>query len=215
MADKLGAGRIELCSDPAVGGTTPSHGLIAYALAHVCIPVFPMIRPRGGNFVYDEHELAVMHRDIISCKQLGCKGIATGVLLPDDTVDIETMKRIVGWAYPMHVTFHKAFDRTTEPEHALEAVIEAGCTTLLTSGLQKTAIEGAHLLQKLVAQAGGRLTIMPGGGVRSSNIGSLITATGADVYHSSCLLPGSKDQIADANELTGLVAQINTASVRG
>src|ERR1700759_777004 len=110
VARKAGAGRIELCMDPLQGGTTPSYGLVRYALEQIAIPVFPMVRPRGGNFVYDDADLEIMKKDILQFRELGCPGIATGVLLSDGRIDIETLRKIVAWAHPMSVTCHKAFD---------------------------------------------------------------------------------------------------------
>lgn len=201
IAERAGAGRIELCADPVAGGTTPSYGTIQYVLDNISIPVFPMIRPRGGNFVYDADELAIMKKDILICRELGCPGIATGVLLPNGTIDIESMKRIVDWAHPMAVTCHKAFDRTTDAFKSLEDLVAAGCARVLTSGLQQTAVDGIDTLSKLVVQAAGRIIIMPGGGVRSTNIALLCKETNATEYHSSGILAKSDNYIADEAEI--------------
>ena len=201
IAEKGGADRIELCSDPLQGGTTPSYGLIAYALEHVSIPVFPMIRPRGGSFVYDADELALMKKDILTCRELGCPGIATGVQLPDGRINTEQLKQIIEWAYPMTVTCHKVFDAVPDASEALEAVIAAGCGRVLTSGLQKTALGGAALLSQLVVQAAGRIIVMPGGGVRSSDIAQLVRETGAKEFHSSALVSKGTNHIADEHEV--------------
>ncbi len=200
-AQRAGAGRIELCADPDVGGTTPSYGLIKYALEHLSIPAFPMIRPRGGNFVYDVHELAIMKQDIITCRELGCKGIATGILLADGTIDEERMTELVRLAHPMEVTCHKAFDRTPDAAQALDAVIAAGCSRVLTSGLCATALDGAAVLAQLQAQAAGRIIIMPGGGVRSSNIAQLVKETGATEFHSSGIVEKTGSYMADEAEI--------------
>ncbi len=200
-AEHAGAARIELCADPDVGGTTPSYGLIKYALEYLSIPVFPMIRPRGGNFVYDAHELAIMKQDIITCRELGCKGIATGILLPDGTIDVENMTELVRLAYPMEVTCHKAFDRTPDAAQSLEAVIAAGCRRVLTSGLCATALNGAGVLAQLQALAAGRIIIMPGGGVRSSNIAQLVKETGAAEFHSSGIVEKTGSYMADEAEI--------------
>jgi len=201
VAERAGAARIELCADPDVGGTTPSYGLIKYALEHLSIPVFPMIRPRGGNFVYDAHELAIMKQDIITCRELGCKGIATGILLPDGTIDVENMTELVRLAYPMEVTCHKAFDRTPDAAQALDAVIAAGCSRVLTSGLCATALDGAAVLAQLQVLAAGRIIIMPGGGVRSSNIAQLVKETGATEFHSSGIVEKTGSYMADEVEI--------------
>ena len=210
VAQKAGAGRIELCVDPQQGGTTPSYGLIHYVLEKISIPSYPMIRPRGGNFVYDADELAIMKKDILTCRELGSPGIATGIQLPDGRIDTENLKRIVEWAYPMIVTCHKVFDATPDAFEALEDVIAAGCGRILTSGLHKTAAEGALVISDLVAQAGGRIIIMPGGGVRSSNIAQLVAETGAQEYHSSCLVSRATDFVADEEEVKLIIKELNT-----
>jgi copper homeostasis protein len=205
IAEQAGAGRIEFCSDPLQGGVTPSMGAIQFALEHIGIPVFPMIRPRGGNFIYNTDELDIMKRDILLCKNIGCPGIATGIHLPDGRIDIEQLKRLVEWAYPMQVTCHKVFDGTPDAAEALEAVIAAGCSRILTSGLAKTATEGAEILHHLTAQAAGRIIIMPGGGVRSTNIAEIITQTGATEYHSSCIASRASGQVADLEEVRSML----------
>jgi copper homeostasis protein len=204
-----GAGRIELCSSPADGGVTPSAGIVSYALQHITIPVFPMVRPRGGNFIYNADELAIMKQDILMFKQMGCPGIATGIQLSDNKIDTENLKRLVEWAYPMQVTCHKVFDRTPDAFQALEDVITTGCTRILTSGLHKTATEGAAILNTLVKQAGSRIAIMPGGGVRSSNIGTLVADTGAKEYHSSGIININISQYADHDEVLSMVNTLN------
>ena len=209
IAESAGAGRIELCSSPGEGGVTPSYGLIKFATAHINIPVYIMIRPRGGNFVYTSDELDIMYRDIATCKELGCKGIATGVLLPDGRIDTERMKQITQLAGPMKVTCHKAFDRTPDALQALEDVIASGCERILTSGLAPTAAEGAAVLAKLVQTAGDRIIIMPGGGVRSSNIAQLAAATGAGQYHSSGITAGGDNFVPGYDEIAAMATICN------
>jgi len=208
IADRAGAGRIELCSNPSQGGVTPSYGLVKYALEHISIPVFPMIRPRGGGFVYDADEVAIMKKDILLCRDMGCVGIATGVQLATGGIDTETMKHIVEWAYPMEVTCHKVFDVTPDGFQSLEDLIAAGCKRILTSGLQKTAVDGASMLSQLVAVAAGRITIMPGGSVRSSNITQLVQETGAKEFHSSGLTGQSQLYVADQDEVREMAGKL-------
>ena len=208
VAEKAGASRIELCMDPTQGGTTPSYGLIEYVLERIAIPAYPMIRTRGGNFVYDADELAIMKKDILTCRALGCPGIATGMQLKNERIDTENLKRIVDWAYPMAVTCHKVFDATPNAFEALEDVIGTGCSRILTSGLHKTAIEGMDVLKQLVTQAGNRIIIMPGGGVRSGNIAELIKGTGAQEYHSSGLVAKATNFVADETEVKLMVDQL-------
>jgi copper homeostasis protein len=208
VAEAAGAGRIELCADPLEGGTTPSYGLISYALANTTIPVYPMIRPRGGNFVYDEAELAIMEHDIAVCRDLGCPGIATGVALPDGRIDQARMARFVALAHPMQVTCHKVFDGVPDAGDALEALIAAGCARVLTSGLEKTALQGSAMLQRLVVQAAGRIQVMPGGGVRSGNIAELAALTGAAEFHSSGVLSRGVVNVSDVTEVRAMVHAI-------
>jgi copper homeostasis protein len=205
IAQKAGAGRIELCADPTAGGVTPSWGLIQYALESIEIPLFPMIRPRGGNFVYDADELSIMKKDILMCRDLGCKGIAVGIQLSSGLMDVENMKRVVEWAGEMEVTCHKAFDRTPNAEDALEAIIAAGCKRVLTSGLAKTAIDGVDILQQLMQHSADRIIIMPGGGVRSTNIAELATRIKSAEYHSSGIIQKSDIPTADLGEVQGIV----------
>jgi len=209
VAAKAGAGRIELCVDPLQGGTTPSYGLVRYALEKIAIPVFPMVRPRGGNFVYDADELEIIKKDIFTFLELGCPGIATGIQLPDGRIDVELLSRLVEWAHPMSVTCHKVFDATPNAFEALEDVITAGCSRILTSGLSKTAVEGAAVIADLVAQAGSRIVIMPGGGVRSSNIVQLARETGAGEFHSSCLVARGVNHVANEEEARMIMAGLN------
>lgn len=185
IAEKAGAMRIELCDNPVEGGTTPSYGAIRQTREHIAIDLYPIIRPRAGSFCYDAYEFAMMKEDILLCKQLGCDGISTGVQLQDGNIDAERMKRIVEWAYPMGVTCHRVFDRTPDPFAALETLIACGCERILTSGQKSTAPEGTALLEKLVQQAAGKIIIMPGAGIRSSNIEQLIRETGAEEFHTS------------------------------
>lgn len=185
MIEQAGADRIELCDNPSEGGTTPSYGFIKQARSICSIPIFPMIRPRGGDFLYDDDEFAAMKTDIRACKLLGCDGVVFGILTADGSIDIDRCRQLVDLAYPMEVTFHRAFDRTANPIQSLEDIIACGCTRLLTSGCQPTADKGSPLIQTLIEQAGDRIIVMPGSGIRSDNLQHLIQATGAVEYHSS------------------------------
>ena len=185
IAEKAGAKRVELCENPADGGTTPSYGTIKHTREKISIALYPIIRPRGGNFFYDDEEFAIIKQDILLCKQLGCDGISTGVHLQNGEIDTERLKRIVEWAYPMGVTCHRVFDATPDAMKALEEIIDCGCERVLTSGQKSTAPEGIELLAKLVQQAAGRIIIMPGAGVRSTNIKTLLHGTGATEFHTS------------------------------
>jgi copper homeostasis protein len=184
-AQNAGANRIELCASPAEGGTTPSYGLIKVARDILTIDLFPIIRPRGGDFLYNNEEFEVIKSEIKVCKVFGCNGIVVGMLNTNGTIDKERCKQLVALAHPLPVTFHRAFDRVTNWQQALEDVIECGFKRILTSGLHPTAMEGVDILSQLVQQANKRIIIMPGSGVRSDNIESLAKSTGAVEFHTS------------------------------
>lgn len=183
--EKAGAHRIELCANPEEGGTTPSVGMMRKAREKVSIDVFPIIRPRGGDFFYTSDEFDMMMLDVKASKEAGCNGVVIGLLQKDGTVDVERTKKLVDYAYPLEVTFHRAFDRVSNAFEALEAVINCGCTRILTSGLHPTVNEGKHILKQLVEQAQNRIVIMPGSGVRANNISELAAFTGAEEMHTS------------------------------
>ena len=189
IAEKVGAKRVELCENPADGGTTPSYGTIKQTREKIGISLYPIVRPRGGNYFYDDNEFEIIKQDILLCKELGCDGISTGISKLNGEIDTERLKRMVEWAYPMGVTCHRVFDATPDPMQALEDIITCGCERVLTSGQRSSAPEGIDLLAKLVNVAAGRITIMPGAGVRSNNIKTLISNTGATEYHTSARMP--------------------------
>lgn len=185
QAVAAGADRLELCENPGEGGTTPSYGTLKTVREKVSIPVFPIIRPRGGDFLYSEEEFEVMKKDIVLCKELGFEGVVIGLLHADGTVDTTRTSALVNLAYPMDVTFHRAFDRSADPLAAMEAIIACGCQRILTSGQVPNAGDAIPLLQQLVEAAGDRIIIMPGSGVRSGNIRTIMEQTGATEMHSS------------------------------
>jgi copper homeostasis protein len=189
IAERVGAQRAELCDNPLEGGTTPSYGTIRRTREKISIALYPIIRPRAGYYFYSEDEFAIMMHDILMCKQLHCDGISIGVHNQNGEIDMERLKRIVDAAYPMGVTCNRAFDSTPDPSKALEDLIACGCERVLTSGQKTAAPDGADLLAQLVKQADGRIIIMPGAGVRSSNIEKLITETGATEFHTSARMP--------------------------
>ncbi len=185
LAASAGADRLELCDNPLEGGTTPSYGFLKTVREKISIPVFPIIRPRGGDFLFSDEEYEAMYRDIRLCKELQFEGVVTGGLLRDGSVATDQLKRLVTAAYPMEVTFHRAFDRAIQPMEALEQVIACGCTRILTSGQLPEAFEGKELIRQLVDQSGSRIIILPGSGVRNKNILALAQYTGATEMHSS------------------------------
>jgi copper homeostasis protein len=185
LAADNGADRIELCANPHEGGTTPSYGMMKAARKSTNIQVFPIIRPRGGDFLYTETEFEVMKDDIKAAQDIGCEGIVIGILNDNGGVDVKRCQELVELANGMDVTFHRAFDRVNDPKVSLEQIIAIGCKRILSSGLRPTAIEGSAILKTLVSQANGRIKIMPGSGVRAENIIQLAKDTGASCFHSS------------------------------
>jgi copper homeostasis protein len=158
------------------GGTSPSAGLIKLARQSLSIKLYVMIRPRGGDFCYSDTEFDVMKEDIQTAKELGADGVVFGILNTDGSVDINRTKELVDLAKPLKVTFHRAFDVSAEPFEAMEAIIEAGCERILTSGQKNTAIEGRDLLKTLAEKAGNRIEIMAGAGVSAANAAQLLEA---------------------------------------
>ncbi len=180
-----GADRIELCANLAEGGTTPSYAHIKKCREAFDITLFPIIRPRGGDFLYTKDELEIMKNDIKMCKELGCEGIVIGLLNMDGTIDMTRTSELIEIAYPLEVTFHRAFDRCKDPFVALEELIEIGCQRILTSGQKPTVSEGVDLIAELNKKADDRIIILPGSGVRKDNIKMLAEKTGCIEFHSS------------------------------
>ena len=180
-----GADRIELCADLYQGGTTPSFGTIKKCREAFDIPLYPIIRPRGGDFLYSDEEFEIMLRDIELCKQLGCDGVVIGCLKKDGAIPLKKTARLINAAYPMEVTFHRAFDRSIDPLVRLEELINLGVQRILTSGQKPVAPDGIDLIAELVKVANERIIIMPGSGVRKENIRKLAVETGAVEFHSS------------------------------
>ena len=180
-----GADRIELCANLAEGGTTPSYAHIKKCREAFDIVLFPIIRPRGGDFLYTKDEFEIMKNDIKLCKELGCEGIVIGLLNMDGTIDMTRTSELIELAYPLEVTFHRAFDRCKDPFAALEELIEIGCQRILTSGQKPTVSEGVDLIAELNKKADDRIIILPGSGVRKDNIKMLAEKTGCIEFHSS------------------------------
>ena len=182
-AEAGGAGRIELCDNLVEGGTTPSAGTIALCKERLSIPVFVMIRPRGGEFLYSDVELEVMRRDIAHARSLGADGVVLGLLTPDGRVDVERTRALVQAARPLPVTFHRAIDVCRDPAEALEALIALGVERVLTSGQAPTAPEGAEVIARLVCRAAGRIGILPGCGIDETNAREVVARTGVEEVH--------------------------------
>jgi copper homeostasis protein len=173
-AESGGADRVELCDNLALGGTTPSAGMVAEACRRLAIPVHVLIRPRAGDFVYGEAELAVMRHDIEAAKSLGAAGVVLGILTPDAMIDRAETAAFVALARPLSVTFHKAFDVTSDLPAALDTLIALGVERVLTSGGPGSAIEGIETLVSLVERARGRIAVMAGGRLAMDNLETII-----------------------------------------
>ena len=204
-----GAVRVELCQGLVEGGTTPSPATIQYAVRELGLKVFVLVRPRGGDFCYNELEVKTMEEDVAFCKEAGASGIVVGFLHPDGSIDTELTRRFVELSAPLPVTFHRAFDECADPLNALEQIIECGCARILTSGCKPTAIEGAEMLQQLVKQADGRITILAGSGVTPENVVTLREKTGVKEIHGSCkkTRPDGAWE-TDAEEVRKLIMQL-------
>ena len=184
-AERGGAHRVELCDNLIEGGTTPSMGMIRAVARHTRLDVMVMIRPRGGDFLYDDLEFETMAEDIRAVRALGIRGIVLGLLTADGHIDTGRTAQLVELARPMEVTFHRAFDMTADPLRALDDLMAIGVDRILTSGQEATAYEGRELIATLIQRVGDHLSIMPGGGVNERNIGPLIAATGLRECHVS------------------------------
>ena len=180
-----GAQRIELCANLAEGGVTPSQGTIRQCREKLQILLYPIIRPRGGDFLYTNDEFRIMLQDVQFCKQLGCDGVVIGLLNEDGSIDIKRTSALVEAAYPLGVTFHRAFDRCRDPFEALEQLISIGCERILTSGQKPSAPDAIELIASLNKTADDRIIIMPGSGVRKENVKELADKTGCVEFHSS------------------------------
>lgn len=199
-----GASRVEFCQNLENGGTTASYAQIRRARALLTIGMHVLIRPRAGDFVYTEAEFEEMKLDIEFCKEAGCDGVVIGILSPDGTVDKTRNAELLALAKPMKVIFHRAFDRTKDPVHALEDIIALGFDRILTSGLKNTAEEGQELLRQLIEQAAGRIEIMPGAGVNRGNIMEILQHTGALSIHSSAKVSVNSRMTFESDALDGM-----------
>ena len=184
-----GADRIELCERLEVGGVTPSEQLIKDALLiSGAVPMNVLIRPREGNFVYNEEETSQMLESIACCKRQGVNGVVIGALRSDGSVDMGLMRRLVAASRPMNITFHRAFDECNDVFASLEDIISLGIERLLTSGHSATAWDGRFTLRELAVRAAGRIVIMPGCGINPANLAEIALITGANEFHGSRIL---------------------------
>jgi copper homeostasis protein len=182
-AQRGGAARVELCSGLIEGGITPSAGLIEMTRAAVGLGIHVMIRPRGGDFLYDEDEFRTMRRDIELAKTLRADGVVLGLLDVNGNVDVERTRELSELARPLSVTFHRAFDMTSDLFRALEDICTAGVDRVLTSGGKQTAQEGLAAIKELVERSRGRVVVMAGSGIKPENARSLIESTGVGEIH--------------------------------
>lgn len=205
IAAKAGADRIELCADYALGGITPSLEDFKQVKASTAVPVYVMIRPRGGDFVYNETEIAAMKSSIVDFKQAGADGLVFGLLNADGSL-ADANVELVKLAGTTPCTFHRAFDQTPHLSESLEQLIGWGFKTVLTSGGTSSATTGAPQLAQLLDQAKGRIQILPGGGIRSGNIAELARLVPAGFFHSAGITDGS--EIANYTEIQQLKGAI-------
>ena len=187
-AQNNGADRIELCENLSVGGTTPSYGTVKICLEKLNIPIFPMIRARGGNFVYSKDEIEIMKEDIKVFKDLGVKGLVLGCLTSDNKIDLELTKTLVNLAYPMEITFHKAIDEISNPLDYIEDLVNIGIKRILTSGGKATALEGKDLINDMIKKSNGRLKIVVAGKVTKGNLNGLSNLISADEFHGKLIV---------------------------
>ena len=187
-AQNNGANRIELCENLAVGGTTPSYGTVKICLEKLNIPIFPMIRARGGNFIYSKDEIEIMKEDIKIFKELGVKGIVLGCLTSENEIDLLTTKELVDLAYPMEVTFHKAIDEITNPLIYIDDLVNLGIKRILTSGGKATALEGKDLINEIIKKSNERLKIVVAGKVTKENLNELSNLISANEFHGKLIV---------------------------
>ncbi len=203
-AEKGGADRIELCANLGEGGTTPSYGQIKQCIEKLQLEVWPLIRPRGGDFLYTNTEFENIIEDISYCKKIGCHGIVTGILDTNGNIDRERCIKIIAAASPMPVAFHRAFDMSNQLSKSLETIIKLGFVRVLTSGGKENAFSGAYEIAKLVSQSNHRIEIMPGGGVNAENITEIANITRAKSFHTTAKsIVNSKMQFRNVDSKMG------------
>lgn len=186
-AQEGGADRIELCDNPAEGGTTPSFAMIEQVRQNISLDVYVMLRPRGGDFCYNNYEFHIMKRDLLQCQRLSVDGLVFGILTEEGRIDKKRCKELIDKSRPLKVTCHRAFDMTRDPFEALEDCIEIGFDKILTSGQRPQAIDGSGLIAELVKRAAGRITIMAGSGVNEDTVADIVTATKVNEIHFSAV----------------------------
>lgn len=209
IAQENGADRVELCAEINLGGTTPNVEIIKEAKENLHIDIYVMIRPRGGNFVYSKEEFQQMKSEIVALKKLEVNGFVFGILNEDNSINIEQNIELVNLAQPVPCTFHRAFDEVNNYKTALEEIILCRFSKILTSGTFPNVMDGKEVLKELVLQANNRIIIMPGGGLRSTNISELDEFVDANCYHSSAIT--DKSETADPEEIIQLKKRISNS----
>jgi copper homeostasis protein len=206
IAQHAGANRIEFCADMNVGGITPKLEDFILLKSKIHIPIFVMIRPRGGNFIYSNKEFEQMKNDILQFKNAGADGFVFGILTENKEVDFIQNKALVELANPLPCTFHRAFDEINNQMEALDIIIECGFKTILTSGNANNAMDGLASLQAIALKANNKICIMPGGGVRAINIEILKENIHTNWFHSSAVL---QNETANMDEVFMLKSKLN------
>lgn len=197
--------RIELCEKKDLGGITPRRELIKESL-QLGTPIHPIIRPRGGDFNYSSREFDIMLDDVSFCRDNRCSGIVFGFLNKKNDVDISLCREIIKVSGNMSLTFHRAFDKTRNPFESMEKIIDLGFDRILTSGQKSDAISGLRLINALTEKSNGRISIMPGAGVRSSNIDILLDNKKISEFHSSCYI----NNLFSVKELNRLIKKLES-----
>lgn len=182
-AQELGAERVELCDNLSEGGTTPSYGTIKMVVEKLNIPVFVIIRPRGGDFYYTPEEIEIMKEDIKICKELGVKGVVIGALNRDNTINYDVIKEMIDLAKPMSITFHKAIDELENPVTEVKKLANLGVNRILTSGTKETALEGQSILREMIKEAGEDIIIIVAGKVTKDNLNEISNLIPTKEYH--------------------------------
>lgn len=182
-AQELGAERVELCDNLTEGGTTPSYGTIKMVVEKLNIPVFVIIRPRGGDFYYTPEEIEIMKEDIKICKELGVKGVVIGALNRDNTINYDVIKEMIDLAKPMSITFHKAIDELENPVTEVKKLANLGVNRILTSGTKETALEGKNILREMIKEAGEDIIIIVAGKVTKDNLNEISNLIPTKEYH--------------------------------
>ena len=200
-AEKGGAHRIELCENLSVGGLTPNFELAKKVINELNIPVFILIRPRDGNFNYSNEEFEKIKKNIILFKDLGCKGIVSGILTKDKNIDVTRTRELIELSKPLEFTFHRAFDEVLKPIDGLRQLIELKANRLLTSGQKNTAIKGINLIKKLISFSNNRIKIMPGSGINSTNILEFINLDVNEIHGSFSKDRKSKQSVSSIDEI--------------